>query len=74
MKFAKKTEKAKKAKKVGEADIFALKNYSNYTYIKANRLVYLGDDFKANMLVTMTSESHYCTCPGHLGWCDKRKK
>jgi len=34
------------------------------------RLVYIGDVFKVEMLATLTRDSHYCTCLGHLGWCD----
>jgi len=30
--------------------------------------MYVGDVFKAKMPATATSESHYCTCLGHLGW------
>jgi len=34
--------------------------------------VYIGDVFKAKMSVTVTHDSHYCTCLGHLGRCDNK--
>ncbi len=34
------------------------------------KLVYIGDVYKAKMFMTATCDSHYCTCLGHLGWCN----
>ncbi len=31
------------------------------------RLAYIGSVFKAKMPATATRDSHYYTCPGHLG-------
>jgi hypothetical protein len=33
--------------------------------------VYIGDDFKAKMLATVTRDMHYCTCLGNLGQSDR---
>ncbi len=35
------------------------------------RLVYIGIVFKSITLATVTFDSHYCTCFGHLGHCDR---
>ncbi len=32
------------------------------------KYVYIGDVFKAKMPVTVTCDSHYCTCLSYLGW------
>jgi hypothetical protein len=34
-------------------------------------LVYIGNVFKAKTLVTVTRDSHYSTCLGHLGQRDR---
>ncbi len=34
-------------------------------------IVYIGVVFKAIMSATATCDSHYCTCLGHLGYCDR---
>ncbi len=34
-------------------------------------IVYIGVVFKVIMLATATHDSHYCTCLGLLGHCDK---
>jgi hypothetical protein len=34
-------------------------------------IVYIGVVLKAIMLATATCDSHYCTCLGHLGRCDR---
>jgi hypothetical protein len=39
----------------------------------ALRLVYIGDVFKVKMPATGTWDSHYYTCPGHLGRRDKNR-
>jgi hypothetical protein len=35
--------------------------------------VFMGNVFKAQMPVTATLDIHYCTCLGHLRWCDTEK-
>ncbi len=34
----------------------------------------IGNDFKVKMLMTMTHNSHYCTCLGRLGWLGQHNK
>ncbi len=34
-------------------------------------IVYIGIVLKAIMLATATCDTHYCTCLGHLGRCDR---
>ncbi len=45
--------------------------YPSGTPYKTVRLVYIGNAFKAEMLVKMTRSSHYFNCLGQLGWCDR---
>jgi hypothetical protein len=35
--------------------------------------VYIGVVFKVITLATATRESHYCTCLGHIGHCNRDK-
>jgi hypothetical protein len=42
--------------------------YNHNKYTTTKKLVSNGNVFEVKMPLTVTRDSHYCTCLGHLGW------